>query len=70
MKSYQWMKRLPEVSDTIYADCDYARGRIAELHDALADAKADLDEQIARAEARIARLWTPEEIAAAKAGER
>lgn len=64
--AHGWMRHLPEVGETITADCDYAADKIARLYDALASAREEYAYEVKRAEARTARLWTEAEIDAAR----
>lgn len=56
-----------EISMSMFDDLEFAGDRVRKAQKALAAAKADVRAERKRIEAKIARLWTAEEISAAKA---
>ncbi len=62
----EWAGNL-EVSMSMFDELEFAGDRVRKAQKALAAAKADMRTERKRIEAKIARLWTAEEIAAAKA---
>ena len=63
---FEWAGNL-EISMAMFDDLESAADRMQKAEMALAAAKADVRAERKRIEAKIARLWTAEEIAAAKA---
>lgn len=62
----EWAGNL-EVSMSMFDDLEFADDRVRKAQKALAAARADVRAERRRIEAKIARLWTAEEIATAKA---
>lgn len=64
----EWAGNL-EVSMSMFDELEFADDRLRKAQRALAAAKADVRAERKRIQAKIARLWTSEEIAAAKAAQ-
>lgn len=65
---FEWAWNL-EISTAVFDDLEFAADRLRKAEKAVAAARADVRAERKRIEAKIARLWTAEEIAAAKAGQ-